>query len=419
MNSTVTVREFGELKAGSKLSAQDISELSRLGSSVFAIDRNGKLKASNYVGCTTTSSGAVIEILPKIDLGNSREANEEKTKAIFLKMLRHWRFGNNFRHLPDSDIKKLSRFPMLEVFVYLFLRNVQEIVRSGLARKYVEIEENLPFLRGRIKFAGHLRDNLNDRSRFYVLHDDYSENRPANRLIHTVLQILEAQLTDSRNSQLLHEVKSTFVDIPASTNIHADWQNVNIDRTMPHYQPVMQYVELFLFNFGLVTYSGRYKNISLLFPMEEVFEDFVTFCFRKYQKHYAVRTQGPQRGLAKKDGENAFLMKPDISLMSGNSVRFVLDAKWKRLNVSVDSPKHKIDQSDMYQLFAYGMHYDCKKVAMLYPKNSDFSKHLSYRFKINYLELLCLPFDLENPQRSVETAISLLNDFSSVDSNRR
>lgn len=417
MNSTVTVRENRELKAGSKLSAQDISELSQLGSSVFAIDRNGKLKALNYVGCTTTSSGVVIEILPKIDLGNSGEANEEITKAIFLKMLRHWRFGNNFRHLPDGDIKRLSRFPMLEVFIYLFLRNIQEIVRSGLARKYVEIEENLPFLRGRIKFAEHLRDNLIDQSRFHVLHDDYSENRPANRLIHTVLQMLEAKLTESRNSQLLHEVKSTFVDIPASTNIHADWQNVHIDRMMPHYQSVMQYVELFLFNFGLVTYSGQYKNISLLFPMEEVFEDFVTFCFRKYQKRYAVRTQGPKRCLVEKDGEDAFFMKPDISLMSGNSVRFILDAKWKRLK-ACDSPKHEIDQDDLYQLFAYGMRYGCNRVAMLYPKYSDFSTHLSFRFKKNHLELLCLPFDLEHPQKSVETAISLLNDSSSVDSNR-
>ena len=410
MNS-ITIREHDELVAGSRLSNQDIFDLLKLGGSAFSLTRKGKLKVSNYVGCTTTNSGVVIEILPKIDLGTNDGENNETTKFIFLEMLRHWR-GKNFQKLTNSEIRKLSRFPMLEVFVYLFLFNIQEIIRGGLARKYVEIEENLAVLKGRIQFAGHFRENLIDQSRFYVLHDELSENRPANRLIHRVLQMLEAQLTDSRNLRLLHEVKSAFVDIPVSTNIHADWQKLHIDRTMPYYQPVMRWVELFLFNFGLTTYEGRHKNISLLFPMEKIFEDYVTFCFRKFQNDYTVRAQRPERHLAKLDGENAFKMKPDIFLLSGNSVRFIMDAKWKRLDADADFPKHQIRQSDMYQLFAYGMHYGCKRVVMLYPKNSNFSKHLSYRYNEYDLQLLCLPFDLEDPPNSVRTAVHLLSESS-------
>ena len=45
---------------------------------------------------------------------------------------------------------------------------------------------------------------------------------------------------------------------------------------MPHYVSVMQWVGLFLFRRGLTTFSGRHRNLSLLLPMEDVFEDFVT-----------------------------------------------------------------------------------------------------------------------------------------------
>lgn len=49
-----------------------------------------------------------------------------------------------------------------------------------------------------------------------------------------------------------------------------------MDRSRPHYGSVMQWVGLFLFGQGLTTFSGRHRNHSLLLPMEDVFEDFVT-----------------------------------------------------------------------------------------------------------------------------------------------
>ena len=33
----------------------------------------------------------------------------------------------------------------------------------------------------------------------------------------------------------------------------------------------------------------------LLFPMEQVFEDFVTHSFRRHQERYTVTAQGPQK----------------------------------------------------------------------------------------------------------------------------
>ncbi len=412
MNKVVTVKEYERIQPGSQLQQSDIDELKDWGGHAFSI-WDGHLKATNYVGIYTTRSGAVIEILPKFDLGVEPEDQNKETREIFLSMLRHWR-GKGFRQLSDSQIRSLRNFPMLEAFVYLFLANVQELVHRGLARQYVQMEENLTYLRGRLLFAEHIKENLVDRSKFFVSHDEFSENRPANRLIRTVLELLTSLVSDSTNYQSLQQVKIAFTDIPASKNIHADWQNHNIDRNMQNYESVMRWVKLFLFREGLTTYSGTHENVSLMFPMEEVFEDFVTYSFRRYQHKYRVHPQGPKKHLVTKDKKPAFQMKPDISLMSGKTVRFILDAKWKKVDTGSDGQKHNIDQHDMYQLFAYGKSYRCKAVALVFPQTNQFNEPFKYKFADQELILICLPFDVENPEVSVSKCMTEIEKYWTV-----
>ena len=166
----------------------------------------------------------------------------------------------------------------------------------------------------------------------------------------------------------------------------------------------MAWVGLFLFNYGLATFAGKHVNRALLFPMEEVFEDYVVHAFRRYQKDYQVRAQGPQEPFARVDDRGAFTMKPDIALMHHDDVCFVLDAKWKAPGKSGD-PKRDIAQSDVYQLYSYGRKFGCRTVALIYPKTTHFQKPLPYEFddKVNNqpLTLWCFPFDVVQPEHSV------------------
>lgn len=297
---------------------------------------------------------------------------------------------------------------MLEVFVRQFLVNLNALARGGLARRYISVEENLPDLGGRLLFREQIRENLTNQARFYVAHDELSVNRPANRLIHSAMAKLTPQVQNTENRRLLHQLIATFADVPQTANPHADWQRHQVDRSMPHYGPVMQWVGLFLFGHGLTTFAGRHQNLSLLFPMEQVFEDFVTHSFRRHQTAYRVAAQGPQKPFANIDGQAAFTMKPDISLWKKNrkDVAFILDAKWKRI-IAADHPKHGIDQGDLYQLYAYGKGYGCAAVALIYPQTQDFRTKLRYQI-LDDLILLCLPFDVAHPKESVQRSIEAL-----------
>ncbi len=406
---TITVREHEPIEPSSWLTKRDLADLAAFASPVFKFHRDGALAAANHVGVVTTGRGAVIEILPKIDLGGTTDPDLEMTRRVFLRMLRCWR--RLAEALPESRIRSLHRFPMLEVFIQQFLLNLNALVRSGLARHYVPAEENLPYLRGRIRFREHIRENLTNQARFFVTHDELSVNRPTNRLIRSTLDRLAPQVRSGENRQLLRQLSAEFTDVPLAANPYDDWRKHHIDRSMRHYESVMRWVGLFLFNHGLTTLAGRHGNLSLLFPMEQVFEDFVVSSFRRHQKTYVVTGQRPRKHLATIDDSKAFMMKPDISLMEGNRITFILDAKWKEINANRDYPKHDIDQDDMYQLYAYGKRYGCKALALVYPQTGAFATELRYRFH-DGLPLICLPFDVANPAGSVIRSIRILQSYS-------
>ena len=370
--------------------------------------KNNRLYAQNYVGIIETRKGTLLEILPKVDFAE----DTEETKRIFFKMLRDWRGFKSLAQFNASHINAVRRFNMLEVFVHLFLNNLVLLTQRGLARHYQSEEDNQPYLRGRILFPQHIRENVANRARFYVGYDEFSANRPANRLIHSTIHKLIGSVRQPRNQQLLHQLRISFSDIPQSEHLESDWVQYRVnrsDRSMQHYDEVMQWVELFLFDQGLTTFAGKHVNQTLLFPMWEVFEDFVAACFRRYQRRFSVREQERREPLAHIDGKGVFYMKPDISLMCGNKTLFILDTKWKRIDGEGSDPKHGISQTDMYQLFAYGKKYGCKQVALVYPKTEQFQEMLRYKFD-EKLSLSCFPFDVTEPQGSVEEILDHLQN---------
>ena len=400
---THTIREHDALKPGGALSSADVQELEQFASSVLK-RRDGDLAASNYVGIVTTSGGTVLEILPKVDLDEDEDGGCEQTRRVFLEMLRRWRGVG--RALTSSNIRALSRFQMFEVLVRQFLCAVADLVRHGLAKRYVNVENNLPYLRGRMDFKRQLRDVANE-GRFYVAHDELTVNRPANRLIKSALNKLVTWVRESGNRQLLREALIGMADVPPATNVQADWSRHHVDRSMRHYGVVMDWVGLFLFNHGLTTFAGEHRSLSLLFPMEQVFEDFVTDSFKRYQQQYRVRAQGPQRAMATIGGHRAFVMKPDVALLHDGDVAFILDAKWKWIDATRDHPKHRISQADLYQLYSYGSRYGCKAVALVYPKNHAFGANLEYRV-FDGLPLLAVPFDVARPAVSTARTMEAL-----------
>ena len=121
---------------------------------------------------------------------------------------------------------------------------------------------------------------------------------------------------------------------------------------------------------------------------------------------YIVHRQGPVEALAKQDDGDAFPLRPDITVWhaaadgSTAGIARVLDAKWKRLDPH--ATQWGVDQSDIYQLVAYALHYKCRKLELVYPDigTSGVAGKSGLAFKIDAAGLG--PFGIEVQVRTVK-----------------
>ena len=320
------------------------------------------IKPQNYVGVINIDNKVQIEILPKIDIGD-----ENKLRNLFLKMLSCLKEfkGKSFKNAQIND----SRLPIYEVFIKLYLNEVQELLKKGLKSDYLTIEGNLTFFKGKFLINQHLKHNIVRKDRFYMAYDEFHINRPENRLIKTTLLKLNKVSSNGKNQLLAKRLLAEFEMVNQSTNNDKDFSLVKKDRNAQAYQSLMTWSQIFLKNKSFSTFKGTENVNALLFPMEKIFEAYVAKQLKIKFPEWNVEAQKKDKYLF--DNPKTFRLNPDI-YMSKEGSAIVLDTKWKKL-IENKSQKYGISQSDMYQMYAYAYKYDVENVILIYPKHKEIS----------------------------------------------
>ena len=288
--------------------------------------------------------------------------------------------------------------PLWEVFIGEFLRAVERVVKRGLRGAYNTRQGNIVALRGKLLMAAHLRHNLCRRDRFFAEFDEFSVNRPANRLLHSALRRVLDWTRSQAHQQLARELRFVFAEVPESAQPALDFQRVRLDRDMGHYEDALAWARLILQGESPLTGAGKHSAPSLLFPMEKVFEAFVARHLpRQLKQPYTLQPQASSRSLVQHMGKDWFSLRPDLLVREGGTNRLVLDTKWKLVDKNKDN--YGLSQADFYQLHAYGHNYldGQGDVVLIYPKTDTFKQALPvFKFQSSGLRLWVLPFCLES-----------------------
>lgn len=360
------------------------------------------VQVCNYVGLIQTTDGCQIEILPKTsNVPKTSNDSAETTKAA-RKLL--WRMLQTVFDIKDvqsgdASLETLNR-NWLEVLILRALNEISRLVRRGICSSYIRRVEQSPFLKGQFQVSRQLRLGPGKQDRFCVSYDQYLPNRAENRLIRSALNKLShwARLPD--NQRLCRELLFVFLDIPESRHITADLELWSDRRDMAHYQPVHPWVKLILDDKSPLFSSGPWEGVSMLFPMEQLFEKYVA---RKLNSQirvgYSLKSQIQDKYLVTHEGRGMFRLKPDLAIKESNRVHAVLDTKWKLINESASDgvSKYNIKQADMYQLYAYGKKYLDGKgdLFLIYPRHDEFLNPLPVFEFSGDLNLWVVPFDLD------------------------
>jgi McrBC 5-methylcytosine restriction system component len=353
------------------------------------------LQVQNYAGMLSTPHGFQLEILPKV----GKNLTTESARETFITMLSHL---PGFRHIQTQQATlQAQRMPLLEIFINQFLQSVSQLLKQGLRSDYVSEQGNLSFMKGKLMLSAQLRHNVVNRHKFCVGYDDYMPDCAANRLLHSALDKLLSLQLSSENQRWLYELRSAFDGIPLSRDVDSDINSLRLERGMAHYNEPMAWAQLILRGMSPSALQGNNNAISLLFPMEAVFESFVAQTLPdELPPHLKVKLQAATYSLVKHGPYDCFKLRPDLLIQSRQPVqtKMVMDTKWKLVNSSQQKKSlYGLAQSDFYQMFAYGQKYlsGTGDMYLIYPAHDDFNQPIQQHFSFSdTLKLWVVPYQI-------------------------
>ncbi|MCG9582952.1 McrC family protein [Vibrio tubiashii] len=375
----------------------DLIKLKKHGSSIA-------LQVINYVGVLETPCGIRIEILPKI----SDKQDRQVATKVLLKMLSTV-YKLNLHRFESAALQTLNR-PLFEVLIGYFLNEVSVVIKKGIRSQYTRVQARKPYLKGQLQTSRQINQRPGCLNRFHISYDEFSPDRAENRLIRSALNQVMKWSKNSDNLRLGSELQFALDDIPCSPNYALDFRQWSKDRSLIHYRDVKPWCELILSYQSPVSLSGLHNGISMLFPMENLFERYVAIKLgQSLPDSLRLKIQASSCSLVAhtpRSGKSQewFRLKPDIVVSDKSSLEplYVVDTKWKRIHEKQATAKQKygISQSDMYQMFAYGQNYlgGSGLVYLIYPAYEHFNEPLPpFRFD-NRLSVKAIPYDLTNDE---------------------
>ena len=318
------------------------------------------LKCGSVVGVLAIPN-RTIEILPKID------GEESKVREALVHILKV------AHDLPISDHElstlKFQRRDLLEILIRIFAVRLNGAVRKGIPRRYEVHEGEVAVVRGKLNIPRQFTRYAGRTDQLACIWDELTQNTPLNRVLKVTVRFLLSMTKSIANRRLLITLLEMYDAVSDSRNPLSE--RVSLDRINTEFHDLYKLAKYFLSHRFQSTTSGRGLGFTLLFSMNELFENFIGKCIKnaleprgsdvrlQHQKHYAIRERSDH-------SKCLFKLKPDVVIKpKGGANETILDTKWKKLEHS--DKKLGINQSDIYQVLTYGRAYDASRIILLYP----------------------------------------------------
>ena len=370
------------------------------------------ITVKNHVGIVSLKDGTTIEILPKIYSANEEKSNQEARQLLVRMLNTVYRISHKNLQTASLDVCQMN---ILEVFIRMFVDEVLSLTRQGLKSHYETLEDNLTCFKGKIQFSKHIRKNFAHKERVYAAYDEFTVNRPENRLLKSTLVYLLSHTHSPKTKRDIKNLLAIFGDVELSSNYDTDFSKIISDRNTKSYTTVLNWARVFLKKKSFSSFSGSTVSLALLFPMEKLFESYIPALMQRIlHERITLSTQDAKHHLF--DSPKCFLLKPDIVLTDRNKI-FIMDTKWKKLNGDAGT-HYGISQADMYQMYAYYQKYkkqnEVNCITLLYPKANDTPTQIEYIDTVTRAKIFIRFIDLSTAENTNESIRGILKELSLI-----
>jgi 5-methylcytosine-specific restriction enzyme subunit McrC len=349
-------------------------------------DHYRHLTARQMVG-VIAAPGCSLEILPKIDPAEGEDPGTRRTVRHRLVRMLDVALGLNIGDGGSSTMARQEE-SLLDILIRLFADKLLAEARRGLPRAYLQQEEDLPALRGRLNVVRQFTAHAVRPDRLACRYDALSSDVPLMQVMKSCVIALRRHARAVATVRKLDELRFVLADVSDVTVSALPWAAVRIDRTNRRWETLYGLARLFLKRDWQATHraADAGQGITLLFPMNDLFEAYVAALLKKALRPFelTVETQGGRLFCLIEEGEGGrkrFQTKPDLIVRrgAGGAVVTIIDTKWKRLSSAIEDRKHGVSQGDVYQMMSYGRLYDCRELVLLYPHHAGLGEGILQR----------------------------------------
>ena len=381
---TLSLFEFGKSKEV-ELSNKNIRDINRIneifakkGNNIINVNPIKKnthlLRTFNYVG-VIQSSEMRIQILPKL---YKKGASRDGARNQSLKNLNYMLSFTRKLKTPETSQSVFHPYhdDFLEVYISIFLNELEEILRAIIFRQYIEFEDNLSVVRGKIVISQHIKENIikNNPGKIYCEYDELTEDNLINQTIKYTLRLLKVISRSNSNIDKINQLLFTLAEISDRKIKPEDEERIYFNKINESFRPIIVKCFLFINDFSIDLKAGSTNYGAILFDMNKLFEEFVAnFIIKNKEmlgmKYYNIE---PQNELKSLDDSNRIRLKPDLVFSNANKLVIILDTKYKILDTN--KKNYNISNSDIFQMLAYGLRGNCSKIVMLYPRPENYGE---------------------------------------------
>lgn len=340
---------------------------------------------SQYVGVIQVGS-LTIEILPKV----GKVGDATLWQQVLVGMLIESRLLDV--RSPTQASLRVKSHSILELYISLFLDEVELLQHQGLLKAYRRVQANKGACKGRLLIHRQITQNYAHQERFFVDYPTYDHDNLMNQLLYKTLRLIPSL---THQPLLIGRTRTLLLNFPQQADLlpNSDlFDGLVYNRKTSVYQSAIQLCESLLLNYHPDLMAGRKPVLALLFDMNKVWEQYIWQKIRKSDLFDAYTTSCQKTKLFW--GKHS--IKPDIYLEKKGAVddqwpNIIVDTKWKVNNQPVPSG------DDLKQMFTYNHHYRASRSLLVYPAPDQNQATISRPFNlagtggIHHCQLCILP----------------------------
>jgi 5-methylcytosine-specific restriction enzyme subunit McrC len=249
-----------------------------------------------------------------------------------------------------------------DLFARVFDNVLGILIKRGLDKNYIEKNEKIRGIKGKIDFNRTIKSLSHLDRKFYCEFDEFSSDIISNQIIKATLKVL---LRSKVNKELKKSLKrkilslSEISDIELS-NIH--FRKTVIYRNNSYYQFIIQVCKLIYDNTTLDEEIGN-KVFKEFFGTDKqfaaLFESFVLNFYKKHLSRKTYKVKGSEIinwDMEETRHELFPIMKTDITVETLDK-KTIIDTKFYKDIFSYNYEKPKFHSNNLYQIYAYIKNY--------------------------------------------------------------